>query len=70
MFGFGLAIFALAMAGVVCGVVSILDAFGAIDLDAPESKPEGKNRELDMISHEEYKRRYKTYDYTKKGSEK
>lgn len=70
MFGFGLAIFALAMAGVVCGVVSILDAFGAIDLDAPESKPEGKNRELDMINHEEYKRRYKTYDYTKKGSEK
>ncbi len=59
MFGFGLAIFALAMAGVVCGVVSILDAFGAIDLDAPESKPE----------HEERKRRYKTYDYTKRDGE-
>lgn len=42
MFGFGLAIFALAMAGVVCGVVGILDAFGAIDLDAPEGKPEGE----------------------------
>ena len=70
MFGFGLAIFALTMAGVVCGVVSILDAFGAIDLDAPEEKPEGKSRELDMISHEEYKHRYKTYDYTKKGNEK
>lgn len=70
MFGFGLAIFALAMAGVVCGVASILDTFGAIDLDAPEEKPERKNRELDMISHEEYKRRYKTYDYTKKDGGK
>lgn len=38
MYDLGFSLIAMAAIGVVCGVLSILDTFGVIDLDEPECK--------------------------------